>query len=196
MQRPLLAATLLLVACHAAPPAREAASFTWPVPAGWKHETIPFPLDFAPELPFRGVEELRFAPGFFQPASATYWSYDFAWWLEDVPALDARVLSDALGTYFRGLAQAVGGTKYAFDPARFRAELQREHDEQGEFLAGDVASYDPFVTGAPIVLHVEVRARHAPGSTRGALLFLVTPRPAGDPVWAELRACAAGWSST
>src|SRR5262245_33462421 len=36
------------------------ASFQWPIPEGWQHETIPFPLEFAPDLPYQGVEELRF----------------------------------------------------------------------------------------------------------------------------------------
>src|SRR5262245_24178101 len=63
---------LVAAACGAevpdppSPPAvRSTTGFDWPVPAGWKHETIPFPLGFAPGLPFHGVEELRFAPGFF-----------------------------------------------------------------------------------------------------------------------------------
>src|SRR5262245_24776060 len=42
------------VACEAKPPApvaaRSTTGFDWPVPEGWKHETIPFPLDFAPGL--------------------------------------------------------------------------------------------------------------------------------------------------
>jgi hypothetical protein len=55
-----------------APAVRSAGGFDWPVPEGWKRETIPFPLDFAPGLSFRGVEELRFAPGFFDPAASSY----------------------------------------------------------------------------------------------------------------------------
>jgi len=39
--------------------------FRWPVAEGWRKETIPFPLEFARDLPFSGVEELRFAPGMF-----------------------------------------------------------------------------------------------------------------------------------
>ena len=45
----------------------------WPVPTGFRGETIPFPLDFAPGLAHKGVEELRFAPGFVDPAAAGYW---------------------------------------------------------------------------------------------------------------------------
>lgn len=57
-------------------PAQEegAVAFDWPVRDGWKGETIPFPLGFAPDLPYRGVEELRCPPGFFEPNSSHFWS--------------------------------------------------------------------------------------------------------------------------
>lgn len=43
-----------------------AADFTLPIPEGWRTETIPFPLEFAPELSYEGYEELRFSPGMFK----------------------------------------------------------------------------------------------------------------------------------
>ncbi len=172
---------------------RVGANPEWPVPTGWKHETIPFPLDFAPELPYRGVEELRFMPGFSTPDAPDFWSYDFAWWLEDTPSFDALTLSSALTTYFRGLALAVGKDKYSFDPQRFRAELALRSEGAERILAGDVWSYDPFKTGKELVLHVEMRLTRCPRAGRNALLFCVSPRPSEDPVWAELRSCAAAW---
>ena len=171
----------------------EAASFEWPVPAGWKHETIPFPLDFAPMLPYHGIEELRFMPGFFKADAPDYWSYAFVWWLTDAPALDGPTLSAALAQYFRGLATAVGQDKYKFDPQRFRADLALTGSAAQRILSGDVSSYDPFVTGQELVLHVEASLRPCPQSGRNALLFLLSPKPTSDPVWAELRACAESW---
>lgn len=46
-----------------------------PTPEGWREETIPFPLSFAPDLPHRGVELLRFAPGFLEQGQDGFWSY-------------------------------------------------------------------------------------------------------------------------
>src|ERR1700744_1873967 len=52
--------------------------FTWPIPAHWAPETDPFPLSFAPALPYAsGVLELRFPSGFFTPTADTYFSYDY-----------------------------------------------------------------------------------------------------------------------
>jgi hypothetical protein len=116
---------LLLAACgsSAAPPKNEppkteapkveappAKPEPWPVPTGWKNETIPFPLDFAPSLAHKGVEELRFAPGMFDPAAPGYWSYAFYWKLEDAAQLDAKQLGSELTAYFAGLIKAVDKT--------------------------------------------------------------------------------------
>jgi hypothetical protein len=187
---------LCAVACEAkapAPPpavaARSATGFDWPVPAGWKHETIPFPLDFAPGLPFVGVEELRFAPEFFEPHASTFWSYAFAWWLEDPPSFDAPAISAVLREYFAGLASAVGKDKYPMDPGRFRVELAPRTEKGRTILVGQVFSYDPFTTGEPIVLNVEARLRDCPRAGRRAMTFVLSPKPLADPVWDALRAC-------
>jgi hypothetical protein len=79
----------------------------WELPAKWRSEVIPFPLDFAPKLAHRGFEELRFPPGFFDPASGDYWSYAFVWRTEDAATLDAKALGEELTAYFRGLIAAV-----------------------------------------------------------------------------------------
>src|SRR5262245_14582472 len=90
-----------VVACRSSAPA------PWPVPEGWRSELIPFPLEFAPSLPHHGLEEIRFAPGFFDPAAPGYWSYTFVWRLDTSPPFDDAVVAAELTTYFRGLIAAV-----------------------------------------------------------------------------------------
>jgi hypothetical protein len=188
--------SLCSAACDAPPPATpsspesgSATGLDWPVPEGWTPETIPFPIGFAPGLPFHGLEELRFAPGFFDPEASTFWTYAFAWWLEDPPGFDAPSIAPVLRDYFAGLAGAVGGDKYPMDPERFRVELASRTEDGRTILVGQVHSYDPFVTGDPIVLNVEVRLRDCSQAGRRAITFLFSPRPPSDPVWDDLRAC-------
>jgi hypothetical protein len=69
--RGALLAAAAIAACDPKPPAPVATPVAppaaWPVPAEWKSEIIPFPLGFAPGLAHRGLEELRFPPGFNNP---------------------------------------------------------------------------------------------------------------------------------
>jgi hypothetical protein len=159
------------------------------VPAGWGQETIPFPLGFAPELPYRGLEELRFAPGFSKPDASTFWSYCFVWWIEEPPSFDPGSMSAALRDYFRGLTIAVGKDKFSFDLEQFRVELAPKSERERNVLVGQIHSYDAFVTGEPIVLNVEASLRSCPRAAHSAIMFLVSPKSMDDPVWSGLRAC-------
>ena len=199
-QGPLLLAALAASAvagCH--PPERRpdarAAGLEWPVPPQWKHETIAFPLDFAPDISHRGLEELRFPPHFFEPVSPNYWSYAFIWWLDGQPAIDQPALEHDLMRYFRGLCTAVGGKKYRFDPARFRVTLTpmaapdaQTSSEAGGALAwrGQVRTYDPFATGAELLLFMDVQVRDCQAAGRRAVLFAASPRPFTDDIWRVL----------
>jgi hypothetical protein len=164
-----------LAAC-APPPSSWA---VWPTPPGWRREVIRFPLDFAPSVSHRGVEEIRFPPGFFDPKAPLWWSYVFAWAIDDAATLDRATLERDLTAYFRGLATAVkknGG----FDPARFRTQL----DGDGPWR-GTIDSYDPFKTLQPLTLHVLVEEQRCAGARR-LMIVTASPRPADDPAWHTL----------
>jgi hypothetical protein len=170
------------------------ASFEWPLPEGWRQETIPFPLEFAPELPYQGVEELRFSPGMFKPDQGGYWSYAFVWWLDGRPTLDATELSSSLTRYFTGLCTSVAKEKgQAIDPAKVSASLHgmtdspRKLEHAVRAFAGTVNSYDPFATGKPIVLNVEAWVWDCDRSGKRAVLVLASPQPESAPIWSSLR---------
>jgi hypothetical protein len=157
------------------------AGVVWPVPDGWRREVIRFPLEFAPDVADRGVEEIRFAPDFFAPEAPTFWSYAFVWLLDGAPSVDRSWLERALVIYFSGLAQAVGGEKYHFDPARYRAALETAPAGwQGTF-----EGYEPFVTGKPLTLHIEAQVKDCGG--RRAVLLAASPQPPDHEVWTRLR---------
>ena len=131
-------AVLVAIACAHPPRA-------WPTPDGWRREIIPFPLDFAPTLAHRGVEELRFAPGFFDPHAGGYWSYAFVWRLDDAAPLAGDALAAELTAYFRGLVAAVK-KELAVDAIAVRAT------PAGDGFALTAHVLDAFGTGAPVDL--------------------------------------------
>jgi hypothetical protein len=183
----LLALSVALPACGAG------AKFVWPAPEGWKTETIPFPLDFAPDLPYRGREELRFAPAFFEPSAPGYFSYAFVWWLEGSPALDQQSLERDLARYFAGLCGAVGGKKFSFDPGRFKARLEPAEPSATAIAAtkafqGTIDAYDPFKNGngREITLNVDISIGDCAAEGRRVVLVLASPKPRSDTIWKAL----------
>ena len=56
-------------------------------PSGWAFERFDLPPSFAPTIPYRGVEELRFAPGMFNKDTASYFAYAFIAQLDNVTAI-------------------------------------------------------------------------------------------------------------
>lgn len=161
MRTGLTAFVLLLAACSSPP--RPA----WPVPEGWRSETIPFPLEFAPSLPYRGVEELRFAPGFFKPAEPLYFTYSFVWVVDGTPSFVD--LSGDLRTYFGGLARAV--SPKTFDATRHQAAVTREANT----IRGTVTTVDAFGDGHTLDLRVAGEIVPCTGGRTGLVLSL-SPR--------------------
>ena len=139
--------------------------FTWPVPEGWRSETIPFPLEFAPDIARTGVEELRFAPGFFKPEAPGYWTYAFAWVVTDQRPVDMATLAGELTAYFRGLTRAVAADKKELPPLDLaRIEVRLEPDGRGT-----VHTFDAFGDGRAVDLEVAVSVQPC-GSGRAILV--------------------------
>jgi hypothetical protein len=131
-------------------PAAPAADPAWPAPAGWRTEVIKFPLGFAPTIAHRGFEDIRFPPGFFDPASGDYWSYAFIWRTEDPAQLDAAALGAELTAYFRGLIAAVDEKQHRI--AAPGEIVARATADGGARFRLSAHVFDAFKTAAPLDL--------------------------------------------
>lgn len=155
----------------------------WSIPAGFRSETIPFPLEFAPGLAHKGAEELRFAPGFFDPAAPGYWSYAFVWRTEDPAALDAATVGAELTAYFRGLIAAVDEGKQI---ANTDAIVVRATADGGR-MAVAAHVFDVFKTKLPLDLVGWAERR----ACRTGALWRFVLAPAASPLRPTLDALAA-----
>ena len=162
-----------------------------PAPAGWRSERLTFPLDFAPEIDLRGVEDLRFAPGMFQPGSDSYFSYALALRVEGDVVVDRAFLHEFLDAYYRGLCTAVArDRKLDFDPDMVEVTVRAD----GTRYRARVAMIDPFTTGEPLELEIELEGRSVPRATE--LLGLASPLDPEAPIWKELHALGDGWRAS
>ncbi len=146
------------------------AAESWPLPAGWKSESFAFPLEFAPSLAHRGVEELRFAPGMFDPSAPGYWAYAFAWRLDDAADLSADQLSHELTTYFRGLLVAVDADKHRIANAEAIGAVASSHDDLF-IVQADII--DAFASGQ--LVHLFGKAHRTTCGTGSLWTFALAP---------------------
>jgi hypothetical protein len=166
----------------------------WPVPEGWGAERIEFPLPFAPSLPYLGIEELRFMPGWAKPSAPDHWSYLFAWWLDAATPPDLPTLEAQLTAYYIGLCAGVGGQSAVYDPSGFRVELRVDTgaSRAGHGVArsrGMAALFDAFAAGNPLTLNLRLETWACP--IAGSVVVLIEACPTLDRVtWEQLHAHA------
>ena len=183
---------LLLCAVAAAPGSAQdpvEGPFFLPTPEGWRTETIPFPLEFAPELEYEGLEELRFAPGMFKEGSADFWSYAFVWWVPKGTQFETERLQEDLERYFQGLTTAVADSR-DFDPGEPDYDAQLEPTESSTpdhpQWEGTATTYGVFVTRKPIQLGVRMDIIPCPLQGHVAAIFQLSPQPHDHSIWEVL----------
>jgi hypothetical protein len=163
---------------------------TWPIPSGWRSETILFPLDFARSIPYRGAEEIRFAPGFRDPAATDFFTYAFMWVIEepDLPAVET--LRKQLVTYFDGLMSFVAAerkksvkvaSKATLAPLAGAAVPASAGLTLAPVASGRIETTDAFFTEKPLALGCRIRILRPGLPHRQALYFEMSPR-LDDPV--------------
>lgn len=158
-------------------------------PPDWRFERLDFPLTFAPELKYDGFEELRFAPGMFNAKSDTYFTYIFAMKITNDVSIDAKMLKSFLETYFRGLCRTVAeGTDFVIDVSKISATVQEDHyeAEHSRHFTVTLDSFDPFVTGKPLMLHLEMVVVETNRNDH-RIFAAVSPGPVDTPMWKLLR---------
>jgi hypothetical protein len=188
--RYMILVSILLLSGFAGPIQGEPeAPFHLPTPEGWFIETIPFPLGFAPEIDYEGLEELRFAPGMFKTDQEDFWTYAFVWWIPSATELNAEILEADMNAYYGGLASDVGVGKV--DPSDItvtRSKVKAVEVPEGGPLKfeGTIDTFDSFASLEAITLNF--RAEVIPCSAEGrlAVFFELSPQPTTHEVWTDL----------
>jgi len=172
-------------------PARETFSYRWM--GDWSLECTTFPLSWSPQIPYRGLEDLLFAPGFADKSSAQYHSYGFVWWLEGMQPLAMDRLRSDLVEYFKGIsAQRGRAGNFNPDPNKVSVTLGSGPLDQKttgkparRHLHGDITLYNR--EGELITLHSDVAIEPCHDENHTAAVFLLSPQRDED-VWKSLRA--------
>ena len=189
--RRLLALLLLPASLNAAE------TFHWETGKGWLGERILLPPGFAPDMSWKGVEEIRFAPGMFKADQPDFFSYALVFSLEPGTDLSPKAIKEQVLLYYQGLSLRVSAGKgRKVDPSKFTVDMRPAVDKSGAApaQAKDAKAYlavlnwvEPFATAKKQELHLEIHAWQDAASKRCYLFFCASPQAPDAPIRKKLR---------
>jgi len=156
-------------------------------PVNWQFERFSLPPEFAPNIPYKGVEELRFSPGMFVKDTTTYFTYAFVAELDNVRSVSQDDIQNYLLDYFKGLCASTAKQRHlSIDTSKIGVTIEKKQN------AGNDAFYDAtlnifgvFTDGAPVKLNMEIEVMDDKVS-KIYLVFIASPHDKTDNVWKEL----------
>jgi hypothetical protein len=164
-------------------------SYQFDVPKGWTSERIPFPVSFAASIPYTGVEDLRFTSGWADPASDEYWSYEFVWWLQGSPVINADILQQNMRIYYTGLVtdnitrRNIPANKIIPVNTNFKKINAAPGDI--ETYSGSISMLD-YMIQRPIILNSLVHIKKCTTPNHTVVLFEMSPKPFEHMTWQQL----------
>lgn len=159
------------------------------IPKGWEIERFPIPIEFAPEINYKGVEDVRFAPGWGAEKSEDYWSYTYLWWLEGEQKIDATVLQKNLKAYYEGLvgrniiSRNIPTGKIV--PTNVIVKNQKAGENSSGLYNGTIDMLD-YMTQKPMRLHFLAQVQNCESHNHTAVFIEISPKPYSHPIWKEM----------
>ena len=165
-------------------------SYTLDVPKGWGVEHISLPLDFAPSIPYKGVEDLRFAPGWSDPKAGDYWTYSFLWNLEGKPDITPEATEKNLTAYYTGLiGRNIEPRKIPKEKlVPVKVSIKKVKTEAGDLQtwSGTIDMLD-YMAQKPITLNAVVHMRSCPDKDNLFMFYQISPQASTHEIWKELK---------
>ena len=156
----------------------------------WGKEFFHFPLHFAPQIPYEGVEEVVFPRNWIKPDSTDFWSYVFVWALDNKKKVTASELESTLKQYFDGLMGVVKDDKEA-EIIQTSAQFEKNTyaQDSADFI-GELTIFDGFATNKALKLNAKIYSNYCEEKEQLILLFRFSPREFNQPIWAKLATVA------
>jgi hypothetical protein len=163
------------------------APYTLPIPKDWTIERFSVPVSFAPQIKYKGVEDIRFTPGWGKVKSEDYWSYAFLWYLDGEVEMDSRIIESNLKAYYTGLVSVNGRNipveKLIPVETSFQ-EVLKDKDDLKTY-AGSVKMTD-YMEQKAIALNCKVHLKSCPGENKTFIFYELSPQPLSHAIWLSL----------
>jgi hypothetical protein len=171
---------------------KELKPYDYPVPEGWAAERFDLPPAFAPKFTLKGIEDIRFMPGWPKADAPDYWSFAPLFWVKAGGKIDETVLRENIQAYYEGLVVVGGGSVKHNIPAdkmvptkvEMKA-IKAEPDDVSTYM-GTIDMLD-YMAMKPMRLNIMVHVIRCDNPNYVPVLLLLSPKPYDDGIWNELR---------
>lgn len=147
----------------------------------WGKELIKFPIHFAKEINYSGIEELQFPKGWSDEESDDYWSYVFVWKIDGDKKISSEQLVTDLQYYFDGLMKVNNRTP---DDRFSKTKVFLRESKDG--YIGEVQTIDNFFTKQSMTLYVTIEQSLCKKTGQNNILFRLSPKNMEHSIWGKL----------
>jgi hypothetical protein len=163
-------------------------------PVDWRFERFTLPPQFAPDIPYKGAEELRFSPGMFVKDSAEYFSYAFVAEFDNIKSISEADVKNYLLSYFKGLCDNTAKQrKFSIDTSKITVVMERKDIKGEEIYNALLNIFGVFADGAPVKLNAEIKVMSDKAASKIFLVYTASPHEKTDAVWKKLNAIQKGF---
>jgi hypothetical protein len=161
------------------------APYTLNVPKDWGVERFLIPISFAPQIPYHGVEDIRFMPGWSKANSNEYWTYAFLWYVDNMQKTNAKIIETNLKAYYTGLIEVNSGQ--TGQAILVKAKFKKVKTAQGDSktFRGTISMLD-YMAKKTILLHCIVHLKFSSKQDKTFLFYEISPKQYDDKVWQSL----------
>ncbi len=146
-------------------------------PDNWQFERFALPPQFAPNIHYKGAEELRFSPGMFVKDSATYFTYAFVAELDNTLSVLQDDIKQYLLDYFKGLCSSTAKQrKLSIDTSQISVAINKEKNAEADIIFNvKLHIFGVFTDGAPVNLNMLIKVLTDKQTSKTYIVFIASP---------------------
>jgi hypothetical protein len=158
-------------------------------PTNWRLEQYALPPEFAPNVKYHGLEELRFAPGWGNKGASDYFTLIYGLRFDDTKGVTPTEIKNYLQIYFRELCGKTAKDRGLanIDTSAITASVEKKQTtDKGKVYNVSLHIFAVFTDGAPITLNMEIKELDDRPHQKVYLHIIASPQPKTNPLWQEM----------
>ena len=152
----------------------------------WRKETLHFPFPFAKQIALEGEIDVRFTHGWSDVESPYFWSYAFAWSVQQKTPFTIAEIENNMELYLGGLMKAVNRDKDFMVPSTVALFQEIENLDGKSIYHGKIKMHDSFFSKKMITLNIKGSQYFCETDQQLKFFCKLSPEPYTNEVWEHL----------